>query len=113
MPYSDSSWSSPLEKFGAQRLDLIIVAPHRRENDLQESAWSGQVLVSVGVAHLDRLVDELLSFIPAAGLEIVVGEHEHGRNPRCDSAALARIANHAPEGVPTSVQPVNVGSRCS
>jgi hypothetical protein len=77
-------------------LDTIIVAPHSRENDLQETAWLGEVLVSVGVAHRDRFVDELLGFIPPACLEIVVGELEPGGDPRCDGAALARVANHAP-----------------
>ena len=108
---SDPSWSGPLEELVAQLLDPIIVAPHSRENDLQESAWPGQVLVSVGLAHLDRFVDELLGFIPPACLEIVVGELEHGGDPRCDGAALTRVADNAPEGVSTSLQPIDVGGR--
>ena len=111
MTDSDPSWPGPLEELFAQFLNPIIVASHSRENDLQESAWPDQVLVSVGSAHLDGFIDELLGFIPPAYLEIVVGELEPGSDPRGDGAALPRVADQTPEGVSTSLQPIDVDGR--
>ena len=75
---SDPTWSGPLDELVGSSWARSSSPRHSRENDLQEPARPRQVLVSVGLAHLDRFVDQLLGFIPAARLEIVAGKLEHG-----------------------------------
>src|SRR5262245_36447550 len=49
---------------------------------------------------------------PGSGpLDQFVCKLEHGDDPRSDRAAVTRVANHAPEGVSTSFQPIDVGGR--
>src|SRR5262245_61656380 len=79
-PDLDAARRTPLDERFAELPGQFVVAPRGRDQTLKVAARPQRGLVSVSRAGPDRLVEKLLCFVPAAGMQIVDGELQQRSN---------------------------------
>jgi hypothetical protein len=110
LDHAEPTRSRPLDD-GIQFQGPPVVSARRRDQGQDQLGRPRQEPVSKLLGDPHHLAVQLGCFVPVAGKEVVPGQHHRSVEPRGHRAALARVADHAPEGLPAPSHPVDVAAR--